>query len=145
MNSSTSFMFNLHLLGARSGPKVPARQNPSMVRPRYALHMPQLCPNHAQTMPNVCPNLSVTVEILITRLMPEYARVCQRCPRYAQDMPKICPIYAQDMQRIPSRYGQDMPSNPLIHGIITNICDIIIYMRGTVSVGNTMRGYRGRW
>ena len=62
-------MFNLHLLGAKSGPKVPARQNPSMVRPRYALHMPQLCPKHAQTMPKICPNLSVTNEILITRLM----------------------------------------------------------------------------
>ena len=37
--------------------------------------------------------------------MPEYARVCQ-----------------------------SMPSNPLIHGIITNICDIIIYKRGSLSV-----------
>ena len=30
-----------------------------------------------------------------------------------------------------------MPSNPLIHGIITNICDIIIYRRGTLSVTYT--------
>ena len=48
------------------------------------------------------------------------------------------------MPRIPSRYGQDMPSNPLIHGKITDICDIIIYKRGTVNVTNTMRGYRER-
>ena len=52
---------------------------------------------------------------------------------------------AQDMQWIPSRYGQDMPSNPLICVIITNICDIIIYKRGTVSVSYPMRGYRGRY
>ena len=26
--------------------------------------------------------------------------------------------------------------NPLIHGIITEICDIIIYKRGSLSVGN---------
>ena len=50
-----------------------------------------------------------------------------------------------DMPRIPSRSGQDMPSDPLIHGIITNICDIIIYKRGTVSVSYPMRGYRGRY
>ena len=58
--------------------------------------------------------------------MSEWARICQSCPRYAQNMP-----------RIPSRYGHDMPSNPLIHGIITNICDIIIYKRGTLSVTYT--------
>ena len=33
----------------------------------------------------------------------------------------------------------------IIHAIITEICDIIIYKRGTVSVSNTMRGYRERW
>ena len=45
-----------------------------------------------------------------------------------------------DMPRIPSRSGQDMPSDPLIHGIITNICDIIIYKRGSVSVPHTIKG-----
>ena len=44
-----------------------------------------------------------------------------------------------DMPRIPSRSGQDMPSDPLIHGIITNICDIIIYKRGPVSVTNIVQ------
>ena len=60
-------------------------------------------------------------------------------------MLKICPRYAQNMPRIHSSYGQDMPSNPLIHGRITHICDIIIYKRGTVSVSYPMRGYRGRY
>ena len=46
--------------------------------------------------------------------MPEYARICQNYARVCQSMP-----------------------SPLIHGIITNICDIIIYKRGTLSVADT--------
>ena len=99
--------------------------------PRYAWDMPKICTRYAQDMPEIC--------LRYARDMPEI------CPRYAQDIPKICPIYAQDMQWIPWRYGQDMPSTPLICVIITNICDIIIYKRGTVSVSYSMRGYRGRY
>ena len=46
--------------------------------------------------------------------MPEYARICQNYARVCQSMP-----------------------SPLIHGIITDICDIIIYKRGTLSVADT--------
>ena len=40
-----------------------------------------------------------------------FIRICQGMPEYAS-----------------------MPEYPLIHGIITNICDIIIYKRGSLSV-----------
>ena len=46
--------------------------------------------------------------------MPEYARICQNYARVCQSMP-----------------------SPLIHGIITELCDIIIYKRGTLSVADT--------
>ena len=53
--------------------------------------------------------------------MPEYARICQNYARVCQSMP-----------------------SPLIHGIITEMCDIIIYKRGTLSVPNKYGGYPER-
>ena len=46
--------------------------------------------------------------------MPEYARICQNYARVCQSMP-----------------------SPLIHGIITEMCDIIIYKRGSTG-GRTL-------
>ena len=86
--------------------------------------------------------------------MPEYARVCQSMPEYARvclskpEYAKLCqsmPEYARVCQSIPdyARFctGFLNPSVPqcekntlwpyVIHGIITEMCDIIIYKRGT--------------
>merc|ERR1711873_24746 len=78
--------------------------------------------------------------------MSEYARVCQRMPEL-QEYAKVCqsmPEYARVCAGflIPSDPHCEKKTFPpyVIHGIITNICDIIIYKRGSMSVTYTWRG-----
>ena len=70
---------------------------------------------------------------IVCKRMPEYASVCQRIPDYA----RICAgfLYPSDP------HCEKKTLQPyVIHGIITVMCDIIIYMRGTVSVPDTIGG-----
>ena len=89
----------------------------------------------------------------VCKSMQEFARVCQSMPEYAIVCPRM-PEYASLCQSIPD-YARKCagflnPSDPkrekktlqpyVIHGIITEMCDIIIYKRGPLSVPHTMRG-----
>ena len=76
-----------------------------------------------QDYARVCQSISEYASVC--QSIPEYARVCQCMP----EMPKICP---QREENTLWPY--------VIHGIITEMCDIIIYKRGPLSVTHTMRG-----
>ena len=68
---------------------------------------------------------------------PEYARVCQSIPDYA----RICAGFLNPSD--PQREKNTLRPY-VIHGIITEMCDIIIYKRGTLSVPNKYGGYPER-
>ena len=101
----------------------------------------------------------------VCKSMPEYARVCQSMPEYARvclskpEYAKLCqsmPEYARVCQSIPdyARFctGFINPSVPqcekntlwpyVIHGIITEMCDIIIYKRGSTGERTFSTGER---
>ena len=103
--------------------------------------------------------------VRVCQSMPEYARVCQSMPEYARvclskpEYAKLCqsmPEYARVCQSIPdyARFctGFLNPSVPqcekntlwpyVIHGIITEMCDIIIYKRGTAGERTFTAGER---
>ena len=80
MNSSTSFMFNLHLLGARSDPNVPARGNPSIGSLPLLTHPAILLEFFWQKMPSKCVSWIVLQVSCSTRYYkgPEVAQICRR-------------------------------------------------------------------
>ena len=66
--------------------------------------------------------------------MPEYARVCQNMPEYVslcQSMPEYAKVFPEKLNfsDTPSEKKTLLPS--VIHGIIPEICYIIIHKKGT--------------